>query len=211
MTSSSFLVLFGVFVATLIVKALLRYIRKEDEKKKKEKAALANTDKTADEKTLQAKALEAIKKVTSTTIFWYCVGGIALLIVFYLLWSFFAPVAGIPSAGKLNLMPYLLAPLMGLMSYFLSNRGSKRLPFAIGVTVATAFVITLWIHPEMMKAVVNPFWSTSIVEHAKETSTSRFAGYLAITLFILAVLSGKLIEAVIGIGLMIIFWNWNCF
>ena len=103
---------------------------------------------------------------------------------------------------------FLIAPLMGLMSYYLSDRGYKRFSYALMITIATAVVIALWIHPEVLKEVVRPFGTTSLVEHAKDSS-SKFAVYLAVVLFILAVLSGKLIEVIIGTALMLILWN--CF
>ena len=108
-----------------------------------------------------------------------------------------------------GLLVYIIAPVMGLMSYFLSNRGSKRFFYSLMITAATAVVIALWIHPEVLKTVVSLFGASSNTKHAWGLGGLDFSECLAVVLLILAVLSGKLIDAIVGVLLMLILWN--CF
>jgi hypothetical protein len=104
------------------------------------------------------------------------------------------------------LAPYLLAPLLGILSYYCSKRGYKNFGFSVVVTMLACTAITLWIHPEFFRAVIEPYVGEKSMHQLVDNSGMRLY-MLIITLFVVAVLMGYIIEAIIGVVLLLFLWS----
>ena len=203
-TETWFLTVAGIISAILLVWLVVTFYKKLLTKKPEKEA----------EKPVGARAatqpVVAVVYKKNSNVFWITVllAGILALVWFYVLPSHPEVVSPKTLESLKNqypfklLAPYALAPLMGLMSYFLSNKGYKRFFYALMITIATAVVIALWTHTEVLKTSIA--WFKAGPGTAASVLGLDFSECLGITLLLLALFSGKIIDALVGILFMII-------
>lgn len=102
------------------------------------------------------------------------------------------------------LAPYMFAPLMGLFSYFCSDKGYKKMSYSVVVSIMTALGIFLWLNPWLLKDATTPFVGSEIVEKiSNEGWTKVIAFFILLDFF--AILKGYFFEAVfLGVGFLLI-------
>ena len=100
--------------------------------------------------------------------------------------------------------PYVLAPLFGWFVYNFSNKHYHNVPVAVGATLIGMAVIFLWLHPEILAAVIEPFGGTEAGEQLMDGDAPDWLTRIAIIAFILAILSGYVLEAIVFLILFLI-------
>jgi len=105
------------------------------------------------------------------------------------------------------LAPYLIAPLVGVFSYFFSrrDRGYKKLLHSAVTAGFVTLAITFWIHPEVFRTMFEPYIGGESFFRLTHNGGYRVYVFIGV-LFILSLFTGYVIEGVIGMGLLIFLW-----
>ncbi len=129
----------------------------------------------------------------------YTIAFICLSVVMYMLHK-----TGSPRETASALAPYIFAPLVGLLSYFCSDRGYKKMSYSVVVSIMTALGIFLWLNPWLLKDATTPFVGSEIVEKISKEGWSKVIAFFVLIDFF-AILKGYFFEAVfLGVGFLLI-------
>jgi hypothetical protein len=103
------------------------------------------------------------------------------------------------------LAPYLIAPLVGLVSYYWSKWGARSFGASLVMVLVTCFLITFWIHPGFMTAVLEPYVGpASMHQFVGPSNLKLFMVVTAVSL--VAVIMGYIFHVACFLAIMFMFF-----